>query len=77
MVVMELLEGAVTWQNSMHHPVDVLRDAVEKLHGAGWVHGDIRCANVLISNERQVLHPPCHRFLTGYSMVSIITDNIR
>ena len=57
MVVMELLEGAVTWQSSMHHPTDMLREAVKKLHGAGWVHGDIRGTNVLVSNERQVFLP--------------------
>jgi|LauGreDrversion4_1035100.scaffolds.fasta_scaffold71964_1 tRNA A-37 threonylcarbamoyl transferase component Bud32 len=54
MVVMELLEGAVTWQSSMQHPTNMLREAVKKLHGAGFVHGDIRDTNILISNERQV-----------------------
>ena len=64
MVVMEFLEGAVIWQSSMQHPTDMLREAVKKLHGAGWVHGDIRGTNVLVSNERQVFlsYVSCHVF---------------
>ena len=44
MVVMELLEGAVTWQSSMLLTTDkiLLQEAIKKLHGAVWVHGDIR-----------------------------------
>ena len=52
---MELLEGAVTWRDSMRHPADMLQEAVQKLHDSGWVHGDIRETNVLVSSDRQVL----------------------
>ena len=50
MVVMELLEGAVTWQSSMLLTTDkiLLQEAIKKLHGAVWVHGDIRGNNVLL-----------------------------
>ena len=64
MVVMELLEGAVTWQKSIwQRPTEMLREAVKKLHGVGWVHGNIRGTNVLVSNGRQVLPSCVHHLL--------------
>ena len=73
MVVMELLEGAVTWQKSIwQRPTDMLREAVKKLHGAGWVHrtgGGIRGANVLTYSSPTRGKLSRRVFLIGCSLI--------
>ena len=46
MIIMELLEAAVTWHESSWHSDEKLLEAIRKLHDMGWVHGDIRGTNV-------------------------------
>ncbi|GAQ92861.1 Protein kinase-like domain containing protein [Klebsormidium nitens] len=52
MVVMEYLETAVTWSDSMVKPIEQLTAAVRVMHDAGFVHGDLRSPNVLVQDEK-------------------------
>lgn len=54
MVVMEYLPSARTWDatDAREKPRDALRAAIDALHEAGFVHGDLRGCNVLVDKER-------------------------
>ena len=52
MVVMEYLEGTCTWDAAMDKPRAALRKAVDALHAAGFVHGDLRGCNVLVDEQK-------------------------
>ena len=52
MVVMEYLACACTWNEAMEKPRDALRVAVDALHRAGFVHGDLRAWNVLVDKQK-------------------------
>ncbi|BDA51127.1 hypothetical protein COCOBI_18-0020 [Coccomyxa sp. Obi] len=57
MVVMEYLPCARLWDHldTMEMPRDKLRQAVEALHAADFVHGDLRSCNVLVDIEQVYL----------------------
>jgi tRNA A-37 threonylcarbamoyl transferase component Bud32 len=52
MVIMEYLNSASTWDDSMRKPLDELCKAVETLHKADFVHGDLRPPNILVQNDK-------------------------
>ncbi|KAK9823822.1 hypothetical protein WJX72_005747 [[Myrmecia] bisecta] len=49
MVVTEFLEDACMWDDAMQKPHEQLHRAVNVLHSAGFVHGDLRGCNVLVA----------------------------
>lgn len=52
MVVMPYLKDVSTWSAAMQKPEDRLHAAVNVLHSAGYVHGDLRGCNVMMDNEK-------------------------
>ena len=55
-VVTELLEDAEHFNTKTHgHLKDRVRAAVDLLHSAGWVHGDLRDANILVKSDQVYL----------------------
>lgn len=52
MVVMDFMEGSSTWDEVTNKPVVKLRTAVDLLHEADFVHGDLRPPNVLVDKEK-------------------------
>ena len=48
-IVMELLEDVVHFNTKTHdHLKDRVRAAVKLMHYNGWVHGDVRDANIMV-----------------------------
>jgi serine/threonine protein kinase len=56
MVIMEYVEGE-QWYSPLHSVQywDKLSDIIELYHQAGFVHGDLRAPNIIISNHGPVL----------------------
>lgn len=55
MTIMEYLPDVTTWDDSADKPAAVLRDAVAYMHGASFVHGDLRGNNVLLQKSAGLL----------------------
>jgi serine/threonine protein kinase len=55
-VVMEYIADAQYYSHQLHNRLEArLRAAVDLMHGSGWVHGDIRDANVLVKGDNVYL----------------------
>ena len=50
MVVMEFVDGCL-WDDATEKPLAALQHAVQLLHGAGFVHGDLRPNNILVTSD--------------------------
>ena len=51
-VVMELLEDSEYFNEKHDHLRGPVSAAVDLMHNAGWVHGDLRDANILVKSDK-------------------------